>query len=439
MSSQPNVVLVTTDSLRADYVYGDGADTPAHDALVDEGTVYEQAFAQGPFTTFSMPSLFTGRYPSDLQYVEFSDSTVGVAIDDEPTVTSVLRDAGYETAGFHSNPLLSNLFGFDRGFDVFDARLPLSNTEFLPGRAKILADKLKRVVRKHPYLPAEKLTARGLDWLDERAGDAPFFLWLHYMDVHGPYQAKTGNAYLNKYRGERLWRKAQTQPDGLSADERQELRELYRAEVEYTDECVGRLVDGLRERGVFEETLTVVTADHGEGFGEYGFYSHPHQCHDVLTHVPLVVHDPDGPSARVEEVVELAQIPVTVVERAGIDVPESFARDRLPTASGDGGRNLAISEADLAPAYHGSVRTPSWRYVRDDVTETERLYDVTDPAGSETDRTDECPDVRDDLAAALRDHLAPPGRTVVDDGGAETAAIEDAETESRLRDLGYLE
>ena len=436
--SSPNVVLVTTDSLRADYVYGNGADTPHHDALAAEGVVYERAFAQGPFTTFSMPSLFTGRYPSGLQYVEFSDSTVGVYIDDEPTLTTVLRRAGYETAGFHSNPLLSNLFGFDRGFDVFDAKLPLSNTDLLPGRAKILADKLKRLVRKHAYLPAEKLTDRGLAWLDERDGDGPFFLWLHYMDVHGPYQAKSGFTYLNKYRGERLWRKAQRDPDGLTDAEHDRLCELYREEIEYTDAHIGRLFEGLRERGLYDETLTVVTADHGEQFGEYGAYSHPHACHDVLTHVPLIVRDPERDAGRVADVVELVEATATIAEQATGTVPDSFAGAPLSETDGTG-TGQAISEADLSPAYHGSVRTPEWRYVRDDVTGVERLYETALSAGAEPDRSDDRPDVREDLATVLADHLDASGRSVGGEREVTSQDIEDEDVQNRLEDLGYLE
>jgi arylsulfatase len=179
MVQRSNVLLVTIDSLRADHIYNSFTDTPAHDDLADDGIVYERAYSQGPFTTFSMPSLFTSRYPSGLQYVEFSDSTVGVYTDDEPTIPELLRNQGYETAGFHSNPLLSNLFGFDHGFDEFDARLPLSDLDLFSGRAKILTEKLLRIFRNHAYLPAEKLNDRAVEWLDDRDEDQPFFLWVH--------------------------------------------------------------------------------------------------------------------------------------------------------------------------------------------------------------------------------------------------------------------
>ena len=442
MPSQPNVLLVTIDSLRADHVYGDEVPTPAHDSLAEDGTVYDRAFAQGPFTTFSMPSLFTSRYPSGLQYMEFSEKTVGVYIEDEPTIPTVLREAGYDTAGFHSNPLLSHLFGFDRGFDTFDAKLPLTNTEFVPGRAKILADKLLRLFRKHAYLPAGKLTDRALRWIDERDDEDPFFLWVHYMDVHGPYQAKQGSTYLNKYRGERLWRKCFDGSEALTPEEHDRLLELYRTEVEYTDAQVGRLLDGLRDRGLYAGTTTVATADHGEQFGEYGSYSHPHQLYDVLTRVPLIVRRPEDQASRVTDLVELLDIAPTLAREAGVSAPSSFSGSQLPEIGGDTAEDAertAISEADLVPAYRGSLRTPEWRYVRDEVGGTERLLDMADPPGDRSDVAAENGAVVERLRGALDDHLRDAGRDAGGDVRQRGEEIDDGDVEDRLKTLGYLE
>lgn len=434
----PNILLITTDSLRADAIYGSEYDTPAHDAIADDGVVYERAYSQGPFTTFSMPSLFTSRYPSGLQYVEFSDSTVGVYIDDEPTIPELLAEQGYETVGFHSNPLLSNLFGFDRGFDTFDAQLPLSNLDVFSGRAKILADKLLRMFQKHAYLPAEKLNERAIAWLDDRDDDRPFFLWLHYMDVHGPYQAKSGNAYLNKYRGETLWRKAVKRPDEVTAAECKRLQELYRVEVEYTDRCLGDLFNALRARGVFNDTLTVLTADHGEQFYEHGKYSHPHQLYDELTHVPLVVRDPDREQGRRDDVTELVDVAPTLVKRAGGDVPESFSGRSLFGDADETDDQAAFSEADLTPAYNGSVRTDRWRYIRDDTTDEELLFDHESDPDEQRDVLADFPEVGERLADRLDAHVTTDGRSVGPQRDVTQKDIEDREVQDRLEDLGYL-
>lgn len=426
---QPNILLCTIDSLRADYVYRDIAETPTLDTLAAEGAAYKNAFAQGPFTTFSMPSLFTSQYPSQLSYVTFSEDTVGVAIEDEPTITTLLADAGYETAGFHSNPLLSNLFGFDRGFDVFDANLPFSNTEWMPGRAKILADKVARILRKHAYVPAETLTNRVLKWLDERRNDPqPFFLWVHYMDVHGPYQAKSGFSYLNKYQGEKLWRKAITSPEEVTEDERDKLQSLYQTEIEYTDKCLGTLLSGLRKRGLADETLTTVTADHGEQFFEHGKYSHPHQLYDELLHVPLIVNGPEQPDKSDEAVVELTDVTPTLATIAGINIPDKMAGSPLDRHES----NIAISEANLDPAYTGSVRTDRWKYIRDEDRDEEVLFDLENDPNEQTDVSDRSTDILQDLAARLDDHQA----THAVDTDTETIDVS-ATVEDQLEDLGY--
>lgn len=431
-----NVLLVTIDSLRADHVYDDLATTPTLDELQEDGERYESAFAQGPFTTFSMPSLFTSKYPSGLKYLELSDSTIGVYIDNEATLPESLNKTGYDTAGFHSNPLLSHLFGFDRGFDTFDSRLPLSNIEFLSGQAKVLVDKLLRVFRKHAYLPAERLNERALDWLDQRYNDGPFFLWLHYMDVHGPYQAKTGNAYVNKYRAEQLWRKAANRPDEITGTEHERLKELYRVEVEYADRCLGTLLGRLRERGVYDETMTIVTADHGEQFNEHGFYSHPHQLYDELTRVPLIIDDPGRTSETVLEVVELLNIGPTLLQRLAIEIPESFVGDPLDGRNTD---DNAISEANLTPNYTGAIRGDQWKYILDETKGTEELYDLDDDPDEQHDVIEDYPEVHEQFATRLEEHVSTDSRSVGPDCEITQQEIENEMVKDRLKDLGYLD
>lgn len=429
--TQPNILLVTIDSLRADYVYEGRAATPTLDGLADSGTVYERAFAQGPFTTFSMPSLFTARYPSGLSYVTFSEDTIGVAIQEEPTLTSVLNDGGYQTAGFHSNPLLSNLFGFDRGFGKFEAGLPFSDTNLLPGRAKILADKLIRVLRTHPYLPAHKLNDRAVSWLKQTDSDCPFFCWLHYMDVHGPYQAKQGNRYLNKYRAERLWRKAVTRPDKIGTAEHRRLQELYQEEVEYTDRCLGNLLDELQTQDLLEETIVAVTADHGEQFYDHGEYSHPHQTYDELTHVPLIVSGGDVPVESVSELVPIAGLTPSLINRAGLTPPDSFAIESLSAM-----HEQVITEANLFPEYVAAVRTDRWKYVHDDRAEN-ALFDLEADSGEQKNVIDEHEDVADEFSDRLSTHLKDTNREAGEGTAVTDVSVDDA-TADRLEDLGYM-
>lgn len=439
--TEPNVLLVTIDSLRADHVYGDAADTPRLDDLAADGVSYRTAIAQGPYTTFSMPSLFASRYPSGLEYVEISDVTAGVSVEDVATVAEAFSDSGFDTAGFHSNPLLSQLFGFGDGFDAFDARLPFSGTNVLPGRAKVFADKLRRLFRLHPYLPATKVNRRALDWLDGRGDERPFFLWLHYMDVHGPYRPATGNRYLQKYRSERRWRQAVHNPEVLGTEERELLHRDYVIEVERVDTAIGELLDGLSVRGLRDDLVVAVTADHGEGFGEHGSFSHPHELYDELLRVPLVLDRPGETAHTVERPVELLDLVPTLCRWADIEPPETMRGDPLHSGSVEGwddtigaDGNRTIAEADLFPEYHGCVRTARWKYVRRG--DAGSLYDLEADDG-ETSPVEGHGTVAERLARVLHDHLSRDDQREASD--ANEVAVEDRAVVDRLNDLGYLE
>lgn len=441
---RPNVLFVTVDSLRADHVScvaDSPVETPGIDAVGERGTIFTDAYAQGPFTTFSMPSLFTSRYPTGLDYVEFSDNVVGVFPDKEPTVTECLADTGYRTAGFHSNPLLSELFNFDRGFDTFDADLPLATLD-LPGRLKLLTNKARRLLRQHAYLPAEHVTDRALDWLDgNQSGnnhripddESPFFLWTHYMDVHGPYQRKSGITYYNKYRGERLWRKAVHKPKEITPDEHDELVAAYREEVEYTDGHIGRLVEDVRARSD-RPLLVVVTADHGDGFAEHGYYSHPHEVDDELVHVPLVIDDPTGMIKResVDEPTGLLDVAPTLVVAAGMEPPETFEGTSLSVSRNVNGPQRVIIEAEVTPGYRAAIVTNRWKYVFDEIRDSERLYDRR---GGETDLIVKDTETRIRLREALHEHL---DRDAAVNREEETVKGMSDEVADRLERLGYL-
>jgi arylsulfatase len=462
---KPDILFVTVDSLRSDHVSccdpNSPVETPNVDSLASDGIAFPNAFAQGPFTTFSMPSLFTARYPSGLHYTSHDDGAiVGVAIEDERTIVEALADAGYATAGFHSNPLLTDLFNFERGFDAFDADMPLGTSDVF--KPALLLTKARRLLRKHAYLPAEKLTDRSAAWAERQTGDDPFLLWAHYMDPHGPYQSKDGFAYYEKFRAERLWQKAVHEPDTVTDAERERLVETYREEVRYTDRHVGRLVD--RVRAASDRPLVVVfTADHGDGFGAHDYFSHPHELYDELLHVPLIVSAPSWPADEtVEWSVELLDVAPTVLETADVDRPDTFeGRSLAPTvecavggtdaagvdgAEGDGPArssdgtvaltDAVFAEAQLETAYVGAVRADGWNYVSHGVDGATYLYDLSTDPDEQQDVSEEHPDVLGDLEETLSAHRERPA--AVNDGDKAGEMI-DGDVEGRLKRLGYLE
>jgi arylsulfatase len=380
-----------------------------------------------------------------LTSIDFVDGVEGVLVEGASTIQKRFRQAGYRTAGIHTNPLLSELFGFDVGFDHFDDGLG-GFSDRLPGKFTLLADKIGRLVRQHPYVPADRLTDRAMEWLQAN-DDEPFFLWVHYMDVHGPYQSKDGIQYLEKYRSERLWRKAVHSPTEVTETEHERLRETYVEEVSFTDREIGRLLDAFEESAGLEESMVTITADHGEEFFEHGSYSHESKLYEELIHVPLAVDPPTSHRALERDpgsLVPLFDVGPTLLQAAGASLDgfegtslfESKAadgrdREQLKGVSGDLGATV-VSEARLDPDYIGSVRTSDWKYI-DDAGDAE-LYDLVEDPDESSNVLNSNPEV----ATALKEHLdAHRSRYSGETRSAEH--LDSNELDERLQSLGYLE
>lgn len=313
-----DILFVTVDSLRADHIgcYGyDRPTTPTLDTLAAAGHRCENAFAHACLTRPSFPSILTSSYP--LMYGGFERIANGRTL-----VTEPLADREYTCAGFHSNLYLSADFGYDRGWETyFDSKTDPSPTDRLKQAAK---DQLDRDGRPYQplasavdtserqagvdvgsaYVLADDITDRALSWAQSRvARDGPRFLWVHYMDVHPPYvpPAEHQRHFRDTPVGEReaiqLRRKMIEDPEDLTASEHETLVDLYDSEVRFTDTEIARLLDGVREAWG-GSPLPVVTADHGEAFGEHGLYSHPNNFYDEVMHVPLIT---SGPEVEPEE------------------------------------------------------------------------------------------------------------------------------------------
>jgi arylsulfatase A-like enzyme len=287
-ANAPNLLIVVIDTLRADHMatYGyERVTTPGLDAFAREhATVYTQARSTSPFTLSSHASLFTG-----LQSVEHGSthpSPIGRRIRaDVPTLAERLREQGYQTAFIAANWLyLRPRYGLDRGFERFDSR-PGGRSSVAEGFYLALAQLIgtNPEVGRTGHRSAERITDRALRWLDGRRPD-PFFLALNYLDVHSPYIPirPFDRAFSDR------------QPRDLLTPEEDLIPLLYDREILYTDTHVTRLLDGLKASGLFENTVVIVTSDHGEAFGERGFREHCWTLYENVLHVPLLVK-PVGP------------------------------------------------------------------------------------------------------------------------------------------------
>jgi arylsulfatase A-like enzyme len=334
----PNVLLIVLDTVRADRLslYGYGRDTtPNLSRLAREGIRFDRARATAPWTLPSHASMFTGRWPHELF------SRAHQPLDETyPTLAEFLRDRGYETAGFVANNYFCNSwFGLDRGFvhyeDHFDGELTISPAAAL--RCSEVGNRLLQLAGTRSSVPfqrkyAERINRDFLGWLSRRGGDRPFFAFLNYIDAHDPYLLPDGAEY-------HFGAGPQSPADwsilaAWSLLDKKLLREReitlardgYDDCLAQLDEQLGRLLDALRERGVFNDTLVIITSDHGEHLGEHRLFGHAESLYRPEIDVPLLILAPSGiPSGQVvRETISLRDLPATVVERIGMGTDSPF-------------------------------------------------------------------------------------------------------------------
>jgi arylsulfatase A-like enzyme len=335
-SEGPNVLLITVDTLRADRLgcYGYGLETsPFIDRLAGRGVRFADCTVQWPKTWPSMASLHSGAYPK----------TIGVrhkhrVLDPKLLMMGeVFQAEGYRTAAVVANFNVGKLWGFDQGFDAFVE-------SWQEGWAAEAGDKrfVNQPGKVKRYTNARIVTDQGLRWLREDDDDKPFFLWLHYMDPHGPYvpPAEYGELFQGAHPPEPVaLGKLPRYQVQVEPGTRKPITDLafYRAqydrEVRFLDDELERLFEELDRLGVEREnTLVVLSADHGESFSEHGYYlEHGKFSYQACARVPLiVVQEGRLPAGRVvEEPVGLLDASATILDLAGIELPATFEGQSL--------------------------------------------------------------------------------------------------------------
>jgi arylsulfatase A-like enzyme len=388
---------------------------------------------------------------------------------ERPILARTLSDAGYRTSAFTSNPHLFERFGYEVGFEEFNeyrrteggseagddpwlerVRLAvqphLDTDSRLHGLLRRVYYFLMTATNERPYAPADEMNEQFLDWLDGRTGEDPFFTWLHYMDAHYPFYqdeetlAAVGADPIPGRRQRRLNRLMNEEPAELSERDVADLVALYDAETRFADEQIGALLDALDARGVLEDTLVLVTSDHGEALGEHGAFGHYRALYEELLRVPLLARVPTGADATVEEQVGLVDLAPTILDYAGVE-PEGapFSGTSLRARVEDG---EPLDREERLVAGHGDplgVRTPRWKYVwwdREGDTPTDaELFDLDADPEESVDVSGEHPEVVAEFDAYLADHVALAEETAVEDRSGEAAV--DEEIAEQLEALGY--
>ncbi|MEA3399783.1 MAG: sulfatase [Armatimonadota bacterium] len=360
---RPSVVLISVDTLRADYVgYAGGpVRTPNIDSLAAESYTFEQAYSVAPWTRPSFASFFSSRYPSEMGVARSlgltgagADSTLYAWDTEAEMLAEIMNAAGYTTAAVVTNGNLTTAAHADQGFDLFrhvavppvpgDLRIgqELSRLRLLPRQLLTTVDDRER---------ADEVT-RVVEQAVGGAEGGPALIWVHYMDPHGPYDAPTAPEELRVYPGTPTvagWANS-------SPEERQRIRDAYVAEVEFFDRWLRRLVAVLRSADLWDHSLIVLWSDHGEEFWEHGGWEHGQSLFNELLHVPLLIRLPGQREGHtIADPVSLLDVAPTVLELCGLDVPKAMhGRSIAPLISGQSA--LPDKRIWLEGCCHGCIR-----------------------------------------------------------------------------------
>ena len=424
-----NVVLISIDSLRADHLgcYGyERLTSPVMDRLAAQSVRFATAYAPTSWTLPSHATMLTGRYPLSHGAV-LRDRRLSSAT---PTLATVLRGAGYTTGGFVSYEFLRRRYGFDAGFDYFDDFTTELGTE--------------EDQRSQPTGPL--LNAQIIPWI-ERNAERPFFLFVHYFDVHyhydppPPYDTMFDPDYVGP--DLRQFTRNPAIHAGMPRRHLEQLIALYDGEIRFTDRVVGEVIETIDRLGIGGRTLFIVTADHGEEFFEHGEKAHGRTLYDEVLLVPLLMRWPDGFAAGhvVDVPVSLVDLAPTIYDLVGVaPSPGLEGRSLVPLAFGEQSAPAPIYAhlfTPKRPIISAMIRSGNEKYLQDLHSPRAGFYELEADPGEHLNLVDEKRGrvLAGPLLAWLRQqwsaHRELPSN--------ESRIVIDSDNIDRLRALGYVD
>jgi len=453
MTHQPNVILLTIDTLRADMVgcYRHTSLTPNLDSLAASGVCFTQAITGGSWTQAAFPVLLTSTYAS-----MYGGCLIPLA-PDRPSPVESLASHGYTTAGFSTSPLLSRNYHYDRGFDEFfdldpgETDPPL---RWMRGGQRLLRNPLTHYISSllgtstRPaslYVSAEEMTDGVCNWIE--TARQPFFLWAHYMDIHWPYHLQEqlqhprdiaqvwqdlGHLYRANWRGETL-----------TAAHRERYMRLYEQAVAYTDQQLGRLFNHLESLGLLQNSIVVVVSDHGEEFLERRRWGHfETNLYDEILRVPLIIRLPGQSAGQVvTRQTRTLDIMPTILDLCHCSLPEGMEGSSLAPLWGETD-GLYDAEESISEMWRDewhiiAVRSEDHKYIWNSRSpEQPQLFDLQADPEERRNIAGEQPEKARYFQSRVDTHLQ---RVAEMESTAVTATLDlDEEVIQRLRGLGYL-
>ena len=441
-SAPPSMVLILVDTLRRDYLgfHGfEGLISPNLDWLARESVVFENAFTQAPWTKPSIASLFTSLSP-DAHGLDNHEGlfgpredqalTTGVLPAEAMTLAEALKGAGYRTAAYVANPWIHGRYGFGQGFDSYE-----------------IVETLPEILER----------ARGFIRREQR----PFFLYLHFMDVHGPYDSSEEDfqtmgtspslaprdeprdgdlvklpSYLSGiswFEDEEFRNRTFGEVVAFRLSRSRTLRARYAANVLDFDRRIAPLLNELRNSELNESTILVLTSDHGEELLEHGGWDHGFNLYEHQLRVPLLVRTPGAADRRRESrTANLLDVMPTLLALANVEVPEGVEGEDLLGFDGSDGPTFSAATKHREGVY--ALRTERYKLIFDGKAGSVSLFDLSADPGEYRDIASENEAEARNLLGVLSRHIEHARGSRLD---PESADIPD-EIRKRLESLGYL-
>jgi arylsulfatase A-like enzyme len=417
-----NVILIVVDTTRADHlsVYGyDRPTTPHLEQWAERGLVFDRAFAPSPWTLPTFGSVLTGLWPSQhsagtrLQTdgKKWRRAPLSQAV---TTLPEAMKREGFATGAIVNNAFLREQFGAARGFDFYD---------------------YKKSRRARPVVDLAH------EWLSEN-GQKPFFMMIHMIDPHLPYSPPSD--FLGKFgdvgadeipaRGRK---NIVDMMDEMTDSDWLTLTARYDEEIAFVDQELGRLFGLLEDQGLWDQTLIILTSDHGEEFLDHGGFEHGHSMFQEVLRVPLMIWGPGVRSGRVESPVSLLDLKPTILDAMGIEVDESLEGvslwDSLQTGARQKHREL-LAQNVLWGREHQAIVSWPYKLIHYPKSDRRQLFDLAGDPEEAMDLAESKPAVAEQLERRLLDRLADLQIGAVGSGVKLTE-----EMEEELRALGYLD
>lgn len=430
---KPPVIIVIFDTLPAGHVscYGYSRSTTPHiDWLAEDGIRFEHAIAPAPWTLPSIASILTGTFPSrhsagfHLDPPTVSDRRLAPLRPEMVTLPSLFQEKGYQTAGIFNNPFTHPGYGLDKGFDTYN----------YVGGDNLLIRRATEVVNN------------AVEWI-ELHKKKPFFIVVHFFDPHLAYDPPLHFAmpYISDYKG-RVKIPFSPHPKDirsgkipLSDEDKKFVIGLYDGEVTATDFELGRFIAYLKENGIYDKALIVLTADHGEEFWERGSFEHGHSLHREVVEVPLIIKFPgiESPGQVVGEYVSLVDIFPTIAEFMGWPLP--FSLDGISLYP-RGGRLRVLPHTVVTENTHYGPQQQAFyddgfKLIVNRETGKMQVYDLKNDPSEQKDMLGKI-DLPDSVKSQVQ-KMAKDLEEAMKNQVPEAAKI-DAETLEKLKSLGYI-